>query len=336
MALLKKPGLTSAYSTIQCCVGVNGGATSTSPTVLPIPRARPSEYTGQKRPRQCIQRRSYATVRGPDFRDNMNWPCRKANSTTPSPYEIFDIDSRGTYTKHKYYELVKIYHPDRGHNEALSASLTPIERLERYRLVVQAHEILSDPVKRHAYDAYGAGWGERASTATRHSRGYSSSAADGRSYGYGPNHDASPFGNATWEDWERWYRRSDDPAQQQAYAGTYVNPNYFASFVILLAVITGIAQATRAGQYSGKIEEKANAFTAETSRFLTERAGHFTENKMTADGRIKHFLEKRDPSRYGLKDDEEATYRKHFQDGTIVPRRVNEPGRTKERGHDGD
>jgi hypothetical protein len=36
------------------------------------------------------------------------------------------------------------------------------------------------------------------------------------------------------------------------------------------------------------------------------------DSKLNADGRIKHFLEKRDPSRYGLKDDEEEMYRKHF------------------------
>jgi len=70
----------------------------------------------------------------------MNWPCRngqKANTTgsnpfVPSPYEIFNMSRREIYGKHtklKYYELVKIYHPDR--NGAGCETLSHIERLER-------------------------------------------------------------------------------------------------------------------------------------------------------------------------------------------------------------
>jgi curved DNA-binding protein CbpA len=245
----------------------------------------------------------------------MNWPCRSA-PWTPSPYEIFDLDRKANYTKHKYYELVKIYHPDRSGS---CGDLTHVERLERYRLVVQAHEILSDPIKRRAFDSTGAGWGER--NATRYTRGYSS--ADGKTYGHGPEHDSTIFNNATWEDWERWYRRNDNPSKQ-AYGGTYVHPNAFASFVIILAVISGILQATRAGQYSGKLEEKARAFTEETSRFMADRADHFQEHQVTREGRIKHFLEKRDPSKYGLKDEEEEAYRNHFGDTLSATPRLDD------------
>jgi hypothetical protein len=97
-----------------------------------------------------------------------------------------------------------------------------------------------------------------------------------------------------------------------------------------MAVITGVAQATRAGQYSGNLEEKANAFTEETSRFLISRASQYRQSKLTSDDRIKHFLEKRDPSKYGLKDEEEEMYRKHFSSQTPPPakdqRRPNQPG----------
>lgn len=221
------------------------------------------------------QIRTYATIRPTkrtyDFRDNLNWPCchntpNRDPSTfpVPTPYEIFEIEKGGVYEKHKFYELVKMYHPDRhmrssdgGHQnvqaEAFAAGdmfykgvkLTHIQKLERYRLVVQAHQILSDPAKRRAYDAYGAGWGRSGGGATsradRHSRGYSSDTvgAEGRNYGTGAGDDTSPFANATWEDWERWYRRNDDPSMRQAYTGTYFNPNAFASFVILFAVISG-------------------------------------------------------------------------------------------------
>jgi curved DNA-binding protein CbpA len=217
------------------------------------------------------------------------------------------LEKSAVYSKHKFYELVKIYHPDRTGIGA-SEGITHVERLERYRLVVQAHEILSDPVKRRAFDSSGAGWGASRS-ATRHSRGFTNS--EGKSYGYGPDDDSSIFQNGTWEDWERWYRRHDNP-NKQAYSGIYLHPNAFASFVILLAVLTGVLQATRAGQFSGRLEERAKAFTEETRGFLTSRADHYQENQLGAEGRIKHFLEKRDPSRSGLKDEEEAAYRTHF------------------------
>lgn len=307
--MLKKASIISSYSCLQSCSCPHPAASNTSPSCLPPLRARPAV-------RQCrpSRWRTYADVHqrnGSDFRDNMHWPASKTPSTAPTPYEIFELPKRGTYSKHRFYELVKIYHPDRhGMEGTACGGISYVEKLERYRLIVLAHEILSDPVKRRAYDSHGAGWGSHEKQSTRHTRGYYSASA-GKPFGFGQGYDNSPFGNATWEDWERWYRRSE-PNHQQAYAGNYINPNAFASFVILMAVITGVAQATKAGQYSGKLEEKVNAFTEETSRFLASRATEYNENKLTSDGRIKHFLEKRDPSKYGLKDEEEETYRKHF------------------------
>jgi curved DNA-binding protein CbpA len=263
----------------------------------------------------------------------MNWPCHKADSnhsSTPSPYDIFEIEKDGAYSKHKFYELVKMYHPDRhSHHSGIPdhpiASLPQVECVERYRLVVQAHEILSDPVKRKAYDACGAGWGEQATKA------YTGTSATPR---YSARDEDSPFGNATWEDWERWYARTSDQHHQarrgpQAYEGIYFNPNAFASFVIVMAVISGVLQATHAGQYTGSIEERAAAFTAQTHQFMTERKQDNTEYSSTgfsghgfhgnapkmgtlADGRIRHFLQRRDPNRHGLKDEEQEMYRKHF------------------------
>ena len=269
----------------------------------------------------------------------MNWPCcnnaTKKPSSSPTPYDIFDIQKTEVYSKHKFYEMVKIYHPDRQstHHQDPNSSIhdiPPVERLERYRLIVQAHTILSDPVRRKAYDSTGAGWGEQSSWMRR----------DGSTRPHTADEQDSPFANATWEDWERWYARagshphpgySKHGTGPQTYAGTYINPNAFASFIILLAVISGVLQATQAGQYAGSIEERAQAFTAKTAEFMSERktenseyssggfSGHgFTGNPGpsiaggSADHRIRHFLERRDPNRYGLKDEEEETYRRHF------------------------
>ena len=328
--ILKKQGLVSAYSGLQYCFWSHAPAasTSTSPSVLPIPRARPSTSNQKRRKLGQSQWRSYATVKDSktyDFRDNMNWPCHKSQKKSPAeptPYDIFEIERTETYSKQKFYELVKIYHPDRQTHHRPEASIQQIptvERLERYRLIVQAHTILSDPARRKAYDATGAGWGTQSSWAR----------ADGNTRPHTASDHDSPFANATWEDWERWYGRSHSKygTGPQTYAGTYVNPNAFASFVILMAIISGVLQATHAGQYSGSVEEKAKAFTAQTHQFMSDRkventeystsgfSGHsFNESSGIgsgmADHRIRHFLERRDPSKYGLKDEEEGTYRK--------------------------
>jgi curved DNA-binding protein CbpA len=273
----------------------------------------------------------------------MNWPCHrspKKPSTEPTPYDIFGIGKSEVYSKDRFYELVKIYHPDRQNHHSPDDQIhavPTIERTERYRLVVQAHTILSDPARRKAYDATGAGWGEKTHWTRK----------DGGGRPHTPYEHDSPFANATWEDWERWYARNATNAHagqragHQAYEGTYLNPNAFASFVILLAVLSGVLQATHAGQYTGSIEEKAAAFTAKTTQFMSERkventeystggfSGHgFTGNLTSspnADHRIRHFLERRDPSKYGLKDEEEETYRKHFagqQDALPHPKKT--------------
>lgn len=57
---------------------------------------------------------------------------------------------------------------------------------------------------------------------------------------------------------------------------------------------------------------------------MSERAQKINETGLTSDGRIKHFLEKRDPNRYGLKEEEEHTYRKHFADDHIMPSKPSE------------
>ncbi|KAJ9611068.1 J domain-containing protein 1 [Cladophialophora chaetospira] len=264
----------------------------------------------RKRSRRNPPFRTYAS--GYEFRDNMNWPCRRNSSFTPSPYEIFDLEKSAAYSKRKFYELVKIYHPDRNEHNS-SDGLTHIERLERYRLIVQAHEILSDPAKRKQYDISGVGWGT-SRTIDRYSRGFTN--AEGKRYGFGPEDDSSIFQNATWEDWERWYRRHDPPKYHYE---PYLHPNAFASIVILLAVLSGVLMATRGGQFSGSIEEKAQAFTEETGRFLASRKDHFEENEIKSTGRVKHFLEKRDPSKYGLKEEEEEVYRKHFANSVLEP-----------------
>ncbi|OOG00293.1 hypothetical protein ASPCADRAFT_57 [Aspergillus carbonarius ITEM 5010] len=73
-----------------------------------------------------------------------------------TPYNILNLRPSDPYTKAPFYNLVKIYHPDRYHT--VPSNLSPATREHRYRLVLAAHELLSDPQKRLAYDRYGVGW----------------------------------------------------------------------------------------------------------------------------------------------------------------------------------
>jgi curved DNA-binding protein CbpA len=245
----------------------------------------------------------------------MNWPTKSTScaSITPTPYEIFHLDKSAAYSKHKFYELVKIYHPDRhiAPDNVCSREISHIERLERYRLVILANEILSDPIRRQNYDKNGEGWADHHRIINRHTQGYHAEGSR-KPYGRGKDCDDSPFANATWEDWERWYARDTNETAKQSYAGNYISPNMFASLILMMAVISGVAQATRAGQYSGSLEEKAQAFTEKTSRFLRTRAETQKMESLDSDERVKWFLEKRDPSKNGLKSVEEDIYKDQF------------------------
>jgi curved DNA-binding protein CbpA len=73
-----------------------------------------------------------------------------------TPYNVLGLQPGQAYSKARYYELVKFYHPDRF--LSVDSSLPGDIRAQRYKLVVAAHEILRDPRKRSEYDRYGAGW----------------------------------------------------------------------------------------------------------------------------------------------------------------------------------
>lgn len=81
------------------------------------------------------------------------WP----STQIPTPYEIIGMKRGQQYSKVKYYDLVKAYHPDRTMISS-PGHLSKEERARRYRLIVAAHEILSNPQKRAVYDLYGLGW----------------------------------------------------------------------------------------------------------------------------------------------------------------------------------
>ncbi|KAF2764032.1 hypothetical protein EJ03DRAFT_242842, partial [Teratosphaeria nubilosa] len=174
------------------------------------------------------------------------WPETPKGRSCPSPYAIFGIKHNAVYSKGKYYELVKLYHPDLSkdkHNGDPAHQL----KMERYRLIVAAHNILSDPTKRSAYDRFGAGWDGRADPAGSGAR---SGAHQPGPFSHSWNDHADPiWQNATWEDWERFYARRaehEGGPSSAPRAPVYMKNSYFLSLVIFFAIIGSSANYGRA------------------------------------------------------------------------------------------
>lgn len=218
--------------------------------------------------------------------DQIPWPddIITNTNTVPTPYQIFGQKKGSPYSKRRFYELVKLYHPDRHGHTPSSDGLSYSTKLERYRLIVAANDILSDPVKRSAYDMYGAGWNGQ--SGVRGPRDRSEEWGKGGSWNspYGPSR------NATWEDWEKWYKREEQEPQKPV----YVSNGAFVCLVVLFAAVGGIAHAARAGNYSLTYLEHQDALHDDISKELRRRRSETTTAFPTREERIHEFLRKRD------------------------------------------
>ncbi|KAF2813700.1 uncharacterized protein BDZ99DRAFT_459478 [Mytilinidion resinicola] len=200
------------------------------------------------------QQSSESKLPSHDEAHDLHWPAPAHPHTLPSPYQILSCAPGTPYTKARFYALVKLYHPDRFHDASPAAALPQHTRLERYRLLVAAHALLSDPARRSAYDSHGAGW-----------------AAPPRSYTtprkWPPGQD--PMRNATWEDWERWHsRQNGQEPQSPVFASNFA----FLSFIVVLACLGGVGQATRASNFSTSVLEQTDRKHREASReLMTQR-----------------------------------------------------------------
>jgi DnaJ domain len=236
--------------------------------------------------------RRYATVTDGVLDGDSNgtlvdtWPEPRHPHRVPTPYQILNLQRGEQYTKARFTELVKLYHPDRSvhsSHEHLCRSVPQHTRLERYRLIIAAHTILSDPVKRRAYDSYGAGWGHHEDITFRQKDG-----------GAASSHGAdSPMGNATWEDWERWYNRRDGTGSQQP---IFVSNTAFVSLILVLAALGGVGQATRADSTTKTILQIRDESHQKAAKELAKvRQEAISWGK---DERIAMFLRMRDPDAY--------------------------------------
>jgi curved DNA-binding protein CbpA len=87
--------------------------------------------------------------------DEFDWP----QSTNPTPYEIFNLPRTASPAeiKKRYYQLARRYHPDTRFE--LSGEANQV-RLQRFRQVVRANELLSSAPTRRIYDSSGFGWSD--------------------------------------------------------------------------------------------------------------------------------------------------------------------------------
>ena len=306
--MLKKPSvLLPNYSNFHClyCPQSTPIHTSTS-----SPKSQRSRHSNpRKSPFRCV-----ATVRSDNRRtgspQDPTWPDLSSPNAVPTPYQIFRLKEDSPYSKRRFYELVKIYHPDRSGYDSGSSDTSVLPgsiKMERYRLIVTAHEILSDPVKRRAYDKSGAGWNGRSEhDAPKHNWGHNN---DTRWSGFDTND--SPFRNATWEDWEKWYQR--DKAKQ--------DPVYFSNGGFLILVLTavflgGFGQSIRFGDYSNTFQRQVEKIHDDASKEIRQRRTE-SQGFGKRDERLQNFLRTRDPHSYGVADPTEESYRKLLQEPEI-------------------
>lgn len=208
------------------------------------------------------------------------WPTTK----DPTPYDIFAQSRHAPYSKRIFYQLVKLYHPDRhGHAFSSNDNLSRTTKLDRYRLVVAANAILSDPVKKRAYDLYGAGWGRLAAN--------DMSNADWREMDRAwRTRPGSAAHNATWEDWERWRDRQNGKEERQQ--PLYMSNALFVATLAVFVVIGSWGQAARAANSSVALvdmrESANNHISEEMWRRRKEKA------ILTKEDRIENFLRQRE------------------------------------------
>ncbi|KAL1843974.1 hypothetical protein VTJ49DRAFT_6378 [Mycothermus thermophilus] len=217
------------------------------------------------------------------------WPT----SPHPTPYEILGIPKGEPYNKKHFFQLAMRYHPDRQHLTT-DDGIPHLTKLERYRLVVAANELLSNPQKKRMYDLYGFGWDQHTDTHTRHRE------AD-RTWRQQPGNASM---NATWEDWERWHQERDGgkgEKQEEIFAS---NITFMAAIAFFLIIGTW-SQMTRAGTNSMNIldmrDQKHAAICKELQERRNQRVG------LDRRDRVDQFLRQReyekwayDPPNHGL------------------------------------
>lgn len=116
-----------------------------------------------------------------------------ARAMPAGPYELLNVSKSASAKEIKasYYDMVKALHPDRAQAQPATEKEKEM-RLEKFRAVVKAYELLKDPKTRSMYDRYGMGWDT------------SPAGASGRSARNPWAPQNRPSTPAEWEHWYMW------------------------------------------------------------------------------------------------------------------------------------
>lgn len=266
-------------------------------TASPCRRLRPP--AGGPWATRARGRRLYATIhnskRGQggkiDDCKEPKWPT----TAHPTPYEILGLARDAPYSKTRYFQLAKHYHPDRQHHTS-DDGVSHGTKLERYRLVVAANALLSNPQKKRMYDLYGFGWDVSDEVQSHHRE------AD-RAWRHEPGNASM---NATWEDWERWRRARDGSEDSREKQEQVFTSNLaFMAIVSTFLIVGTWSQMTRAGTNSVTLLEMRDQTHAAVSNELRQRQSQ--RRGLDRDARIESFLRQRelekwahDPPGHGL------------------------------------
>ncbi|PHH79362.1 hypothetical protein CDD82_2421 [Ophiocordyceps australis] len=220
-----------------------------------------------------------------------NGPPAWPRDPHPTPYQILGMHKGAPYTKSRFYQLVKLYHPDtQNHGSSSSSpsnqpSISRATRLERYHLVVAANDILSDPEKRRLYDNHDIGWSDH------------SAASAGRPGD--PQYKPRPtvYNNATWEDWERWHQAQKGHQAQSP--PLYMSNGTFAAVVVMMCMIGALAQANRAERSGISMIHATNASNDAIGKEMLRKT--ISSVGLTKDQRVDSFLRDRENVAYSYK-----------------------------------
>lgn len=319
--LLRKPSiLLASYGSLNS-ITTNAPISSTSSN-----RQRKST---RQRTYPSKQSKSYATIAGNEDEQHhtfehaqYSWPKAPKGQPYPTPYQILDMKDTAVYSKARYYELVKLYHPDRTSNR--SNDIPHPVKLERYRLIVAAHAILSDPQKRSAYDRFGAGWNGKAEVGGRQT--WHQPQPPGP-FSQSWNDPSDPiWQNATWEDWERFYewraRKNAGVAgvHRERPSPLYMHNSYFLLLVAILALMGSTANSYRAHDAGAYFVEQGDIIHDRAAKELRKVRQDATQSGSRQD-RIDWFLRNREATR-GLPGSDAEALRQEKVDRLLPDREV--------------
>lgn len=201
------------------------------------------------------------------------YPWPKARH--PSPYEIFHLDENAPQSviKARYYELVKLYHPDKERHAPSDITNA------RFHEILKAHAILTDPRARSAYDRFGVGWSGPLKEARR----------DGSRF---DRFSARQSHSTTWDGFYTGNKRDEV---------LYTSNANFIGFIVFLSAVGAIVQAMRLSRASSEINERADKAHFNTARDLAE--SRRLARDLNRDERRQLFLAQRHGDAHGYGND---------------------------------